>query len=231
MSSVSSHVDEILRKLEKRGSKANRDGMARYGIVADKVFGVSVETIRSMAKEVGKDHDLALALWDTGWYEARMMTPFIDEPSRVTSSQMDAWARDFDNWAICDGLCFHLFDKTGHKWKKIQQWSSRKDEFVKRAAFALLAGVALHDKKETDAPFMKSLSLIERAADDERNFVKKGVSWALRSVAHRNKSLHAASLDLATRLAESDDKTQRWIGKDVIKDITRPSILQKVAKK
>ena len=231
MSSVSSQVDEILRKLEKRGSKANRDGMARYGIVADKVFGVSVETIRSMAKEVGKDHDLALALWDTGWYEARMMTPFIDEPSRVTSSQMDAWARDFDNWAICDGLCFHLFDKTGHKWKKIQQWSSRKDEFVKRAAFALLAGVALHDKKETDAPFMKSLSLIERAADDERNFVKKGVSWALRSVAHRNKSLHAASLDLATRLAESDDKTQRWIGKDVIKDITRPSILQKVAKK
>jgi 3-methyladenine DNA glycosylase AlkD len=231
MSSVSSQVDEILRKLEKRGSKANRDGMARYGIVADKVFGVSVETIRSMAKEVGKDHDLALALWDTGWYEARMMTPFIDEPSRVTSSQMDAWARDFDNWAICDGLCFHLFDKTGHKWKKIQQWSSRKDEFVKRAAFALLAGVALHDKKETDAPFMKSLSLIERAADDERNFVKKGVSWALRSVAHRNKSLHAASLDLATRLAESDDKTERWIGKDVIKDITRPSILQKVAKK
>ena len=231
MSSVSSQVDEILRKLEKRGSKANRDGMARYGIVADKVFGVSVETIRSMAKEVGKDHDLALALWDTGWYEARMMTPFIDEPSRVTSSQMDAWARDFDNWAICDGLCFHLFDKTGHKWKKIQQWSSRKDEFVKRAAFALLAGVALHDKKETDAPFMKSLSLIERAADDQRNFVKKGVSWALRSVAHRNKSLHAASLDLATRLAESDDKTQRWIGKDVIKDITRPSILQKVAKK
>jgi 3-methyladenine DNA glycosylase AlkD len=231
MSSVSSQVDEILRKLEKRGSKANRDGMARYGIVADKVFGVSVETIRSMAKEVGKDHELALALWDTGWYEARMMTPFIDEPLRVTSSQMDAWARDFDNWAICDGLCFHLFDKTGHKWKKIQQWSSRKDEFVKRAAFALLAGVALHDKKETDAPFMKSLSLIERAADDERNFVKKGVSWALRSVAHRNKSLHAASLDLATRLAESDDKTERWIGKDVIKDITRPIILQKVAKK
>ena len=229
MTAKDTRVGEILRKLEKRGSKANRDGMARYGIVTDKVFGVSVETIRSMAKDVGRDHELALALWDTGWYEARMLTPFVDEPDRVTSSQMDAWARDFDNWAICDGLCFHLFDKTEHKWKKIQQWSNRKGEFVKRAAFALLAGVALHDKKEADAPFMKSLSLIERAADDERNFVKKGVSWALRSVAHRNKTLHAASLDLATKLAESDDKTRRWIGKDVMKDITRPMILQKIA--
>ena len=229
MTAKDPRVDEILRKLEKRGSKANREGMARYGIVADKVFGVSVETIRSMAKDLGRDHSLALALWDTGWYEARMMTPFVDEPSRVTSSQMDAWARDFDNWAICDGLCFHLFDKTEHKWKKIQQWSNRKDEFVKRAAFALLAGVALHDRKEGDPPFMKSLQLIERAADDERNFVKKGVSWALRSIAHRNKTLHAASLDLANRLAASDDRTERWIGKDVLKDITRPTILRKIA--
>jgi len=191
MTSRDPRIDEILRKLEKRGSKANREGMARYGIVADRVFGVSVETIRSMAKDLGRDHSLALALWDTGWYEARMMTAFVDEPNRVTSSQMDAWARDFGNWAICDGLCFHLFDKTEHKWKKIQQWSNRKDEFVKRAAFALLAGVALHDKKEGDPPFMKSLQLIERAADDERNFVKKGVSWALRSIAHRNKTLHS----------------------------------------
>jgi 3-methyladenine DNA glycosylase AlkD len=229
MTSRDPRIDEILRKLEKRGSKANREGMARYGIVADRVFGVSVETIRSMAKDLGRDHSLALALWDTGWYEARMMTAFVDEPNRVTSSQMDAWARDFGNWAICDGLCFHLFDKTEHKWKKIQQWSNRKDEFVKRAAFALLAGVALHDKKEGDPPFMKSLQLIERAADDERNFVKKGVSWALRSIAHRNKTLHAASLDLANNLAASDDRTERWIGKDVLKDITRPAIVRKIA--
>jgi 3-methyladenine DNA glycosylase AlkD len=142
---------------------------------------------------------------------------------------MDAWARDFDNWAICDALCFHLFDRTPHNWRKIEQWSKRKEEFVKRAGFALLAGVALHDRKAPDAPFLKSLKLIENAANDERNFVKKGVSWALRSVAHRNKALHAVSVDLATRLAASDDKTDRWVGKDVLRDIMRPVILKKVA--
>jgi 3-methyladenine DNA glycosylase AlkD len=229
MSPSDPRVDDTLRLLEKRGTKANREGMARYGIVADKVFGVSVAHIRTIAKGLGKDHNLALALWNTEWYEARMLIPFIDEPEKVTASQMDAWARDFDNWAICDALCFHLFDRTPHNWRKIEQWSKRKEEFVKRAGFALLAGVALHDRKAPDAPFLKSLKLIENAANDERNFVKKGVSWALRSVAHRNKELHAASVDLATRLAASDDKTERWVGKDVLRDIMRPVILKKVA--
>jgi 3-methyladenine DNA glycosylase AlkD len=229
MSPSDPRVNDTLRLLEKRGTKANREGMARYGIVADKVFGVSVTNIRTIAKGLGKDHNLALALWNTEWYEARMLTPFIDEPEKVTASQMDAWARDFDNWAICDALCFHLFDRTPHNWRKIEQWSKRKEEFVKRAGFALLAGVALHDRKAPDAPFLKSLKLIENAANDERNFVKKGVSWALRSVAHRNNALHAASVDLATRLAASDDKTERWVGKDVLRDIMRPVILKKVA--
>ena len=224
-----SRVDETLRWLEKRGSKAGRDGMARYGIVAPKAYGVSMATMKSLAGKLGKDHDLALALWDTEWFEARILTSFVDEPARVTASQMDKWARDFDNWAICDSICFHLFDKTPHAWRKIDQWSKRKDEFVKRAAFALLASIALHDKKAPDAPFMKSLKLIENAADDERNFVKKGVSWALRGVGHRSKALHSASLDLANKLAASDDKTKRWIGKDTIRDITRPAILKRVA--
>lgn len=231
MSSIESRVDETLRWLEKRGTKANRDGMARYGILADKVYGVSMATMKSQARKLGNDHDLALALWDTGWYEARILTSFVDEPQRVTLSQMDRWARDFDNWAICDSICFHLFDKTPYAWSKIEQWSRRNDEFVKRGAFALLAAVALHDKKATDAPFMKSLKLIAKAADDDRNFVKKGVSWALRSVAHRNKALHSASLDLAKKLSASDDRTERWIGKDVLKDITRPMILKKVSTK
>src|SRR4029078_1790147 len=231
MTPVASRVDETLRWLEKRGTKANRDGMARYGIVADKVFGVSMATMKAQAKLLGKDNDLALALWDSGWYEARILTSFVDDPLRVTPSPMDRWARDLYNWAICDSICFHLFDKTPHAWAKIDQWSTRKDEFIKRGAFALLAAVALHDKKAPDAPFMKSLKVIEKAADDDRNFVKKGVSWALRSVAHRNKNLHSASLALAEKLAASDDKTKRWIGKDVVKDITRPLILKKISKK
>ena len=168
---------------------------------------------------------------DTGWYEARILTSFVDEPAKVTPSQMDKWMRDFDTWGICDSICFHLFDKTPHAWKKIEQWSTRKKEFEKRAAFALLAAIALHDRKAADAPFAKSLKLIEAASSDERNFVKKGVSWALRSIGHRNKSLHSASLTLAEKLAASSDRIQRWIGSDVLRDITRPMILKRVARK
>ena len=214
-------VGDALAWLERRGTKRNRDGMARYGIVAPKSFGVSVATIRDLGKRLGRDHELALALWDTGWYEARMLTPFVDEPARVTPAQMDRWARDFDNWAICDGVCFHLFDRTPHAWSKIEQWSTRREEFIKRAAFALLASVALHDKKAPDAPFVKSLPLIEGAADDERNFVKKGVSWALRSIGRRNATLEAASVEVAQRLSESSDPAARWVGKDALRDFAK----------
>ena len=226
--SQAADVAEILRWLERRGTKRNRDGMARYAIVAEKVFGVSMSTMQPYAKKIGKDHDLALALWDTGWFEARMLAAFIDEPERVTPSQVDRWARDFDNWAVCDTLCFKLFDRTPHAWKKVDQWSRRREEFVKRAAFALLASVALHDKKAPDDPFMRSFRIIERESTDSRNFVKKGVSWALRSIGHRNAALNAEATRVAKRLAESKDTTERWIGKDVLKDITRPAILKRV---
>jgi 3-methyladenine DNA glycosylase AlkD len=223
-------VAEILAWLERKGTKKNRDGMARYAIVAPKAFGVSMTTMQQLAKRVGRDHELAAALWATGWYEARMLTAFIDEPERVTAAQMDRWARDFDNWAVCDTLCFKLFDRTPHAWKKIEQWSARREEFVKRAAFALLASVALHDKKAADAPFIRSLGLIERASSDERNFVKKGVSWALRSIGARNPTLHKKSIELAQRLAASSDPTARWVGKDTLRDLTRPIVQKKIAR-
>lgn len=201
--------------------------MARYAIVAPKVFGVSVGTLRDIGKRTGRDHALAIALWKSGWYEARMLTAFVDDPARVTVAQMDRWAKDFDNWAICDALCFHLFDKTPHAWGRISAWSRRREEFVKRAAFALLAGVALHDKKAPDGPFLRSLAFIERASEDERNFVKKGVSWALRSIGHRNATLHAAAVKTAERLAASRDGTARWIGKDSLRDLERPQVLKR----
>jgi 3-methyladenine DNA glycosylase AlkD len=216
-----SSVADALRWLERRGSKRDREGMARYGIVAEKVFGVSVASIRQLGNRRGRDHTLALVLWKTGWYEARMLAAFVDEPDRVTPAQMDAWAKDFDNWAICDTLCFHLFDKTPHAWSRISKWSKSKDEFVRRAAFALLASVALHDKKAPDAPFEKSLKLVERYAIDDRNFVKKGVSWALRGIGKRNRRLKAAALRTARKLAASGDKAARWVGKDALRDLTR----------
>ena len=210
-----------LAYLERKGSKRNRDGMARFAIVADKAFGVGMGDIRAYAKQVGKNHALALALWKTGWYEARMLAPFVDEPACVTRTQMDRWARDFDNWAVCDHACFHLFDKTPHAYAMVPKWAARKEEFVKRAAFALIASLALHDKKGPDKPFLRFLPLIERAATDDRNFVKKGVSWALRGIGHRNPAMHAEALRSAERLAASGDRTARWIGKDALRDLSR----------
>lgn len=219
--STATRVREILATLKRRGTRKNVEGMARYGIIARNVMGVSVGDLRDMAKKIGKDHALALALWKTDVYEARMLAAFVEEPAQVTAAQMDRWAKDFDNWAICDHNCFHLFDKTPFAWTKIAAWSRRREEFVKRAAFALLASVAIHDKKSPDAPFVKSFRLIERAATDERNFVKKGVSWALRGIGHRNLRMKKAALGLAKRLAASTDATARWIGKDAIRDLSR----------
>ena len=222
-------VREALAWLERRGTKRNRDGMARYGIVATKVYGVSVATIQQLAKQLGRDHELAAALWETGWYEARMLTAFVDEPERVTTAQMDRWARDFDNWAICDTLCFHLFDRTPHAWRKVEQWSRRRDEFVKRAAFALLASMALHHKGAPDAPFVRSLRLIEREATDERNFVKKAVSWALRTVGRRSRSLNTGAVETARRLAESSEPAARWVGKDALRELSSPAVRRRLA--
>ena len=222
---------EVLAWLERRATKKNRDGMARYAIVAPKVFGVSVGDLRKKGKELGRSHELAMALWASGWYEARMLVPFVGEPERVTSAQMDRWARDFDNWAVCDALCFHLFDRTPHAYDKVAQWATRREEFVKRAAFALAASLAGHDKTAPDVNFEKLLPLIEKAADDDRNFVKKGVSWALRGIGMRSPNLHAESTALARRLAESSTPSARWIGKDTLRDLTRPLVLKRVARR
>jgi 3-methyladenine DNA glycosylase AlkD len=189
-----------------------------------------MKNMQALAKILGRSHELATALWATEWYEARMLTAFVDEPARVTAAQMDRWAKDFDNWAVCDHLCFKLFDSTPHAWTKIEQWSTRREEFVKRAAFALLASVALHDKTAPDAPFVRSLRLIERASTDERNFVKKGVNWALRSIGGRNQVLHAKVMTLSRQLADSSNPSARWIGKDALRDLSRAIVQKKLAR-
>ncbi len=213
--------DDVLAWLERRGTRRNVEGMARYGIRAARAFGVSVGTLQGLAKRLGKDHALAAALWQSGWYEARMLATLVDDPERVTRRQMNAWAADFDNWAICDTACFHLFDRTPFAWDKARQWATSGREFVKRAAFALMASLALHDKTAPDARFRVMLPLIERAAHDERNFVKKGVSWALRSIGRRNPSLNAAALAAATRLAASADAACRWVGNDAQRELAK----------
>jgi 3-methyladenine DNA glycosylase AlkD len=227
------NVKAILAELKRRASQRNVDGMARYGITVPngKIFGVSVGTLRDMGKRIGRDHELALGLWDTEWYEARMLAAFVDEPARVTPAQMDAWCRDFDNWAICDHCCFHLFDKTAHACKRVPVWAKRKPEFERRAAFALIASLGVHDKKADAPAFAKFLPLIERAATDDRNFVMKGVSWALRVVGRRTPELHAKSVALATKLAASKESSARWIGKDALRDLNKPAVLKRLKSK
>lgn len=221
----------LIKKLKSLGSQAGLDSMARFAIVTDKAFGISVEQIRKVAKEVGRDHQLAEDLWDTGWYEARMLAAFVADPQQVTPQQMDAWVADFDNWAICDTVCFHLFDKTPHAWKKVAPWSKLKGEFAKRSAFALVWGLSVHDKQSPDARFLKALAVIEKSATDERNFVKKAVNMALRAIGKRNVALHGAALAVAERLAGSDNSAARWNGKDALRELKSASVARRLAKK
>jgi 3-methyladenine DNA glycosylase AlkD len=216
-------VHAVLASLKQRSKKQIREEMGpRYGVHTDKAFGVSMADMKQVAKRLGRSHALAAALWDTGWYEARMVASLIDEPARVTPAQMDRWCRDFDNWGICDTACFFLFDRTPHAFAKVAQWSGRRDEFVRRAAFALLACLALHDKAAGSESFMRCLPLIEEAASDDRNFVKKSVNWALRAIGRRNAGLNAAAVAVARRLSSSPDAAARWVGRDALRELTRP---------
>lgn len=224
-------VEEALAWLHDQSSTKVRDGLARFGIPTDKAVGVPVGPIRTFAKIIGRDQRLAEALWDTDVYEARLLAAFVGDPELISPAGMDRWCEDFDNWAVCDTACFHLFDKTPHAFKKVTSWAKKKGEFQKRAAFALLASIALHDKKAPNEPFLNSLPFIEAASTDDRNFVKKAVSWALRGIGNRNQTLHAASLALAEKLAESSDRTARWIGKDALRELNGAVTKKRLARR
>src|SRR5262245_52517857 len=225
---VREQVEAALAALKRKSTKRDHDNLARFGITASRAYGVSMANVQLIAKSLGRNHALAMALWETGWYEARLLTSFVDEPQRVTSAQMDRWCRDFDNWGICDTVCFHLFDRTPFAWKKVAQWHDKRDEFVKRGAFALLASLALHDKRAADELFIKGLTFVERAADDDRNFVKKGVSWALRLIGRRNPVLNAEAMTVATRLSSAADPAARWIGKGAVRELSSPVVMRKL---
>jgi 3-methyladenine DNA glycosylase AlkD len=212
-------LNAVLARLKRAGSSGYKTDMAkRYGIVTKaEVHGVTVVTLRAMAKEIGYNHDLAEHLWASGIHDARMLATMVDDPAAVTPAQMERWVKDMDNWGIVDTACFHYWDRTPHAFAKIEKWSKAKDEFVKRAAFALLASCALH-RQGADDQFRRGLALIEREASDPRNFVKKAANWALRAIgAKASPKLRAAARALAKRLADSDDPTARWNGKDALR--------------
>ena len=224
-------VTDALQQLQALATPRDLANLQRFGIAATNPLGVSMANIQKVAKKIGRDHALAAALWDTGVYEARLMTAYVDDPTQVAIQQMDRWCRDFDNWGVCDTLCFALFDRTPHAWRCIDTWESARQEFVRRAAFALMASVAVHDKKAADDLFLQRLPRIEDAAADARDLVRKGVSWALRTTGRRNAALHAAALDVARRLAASDDAGARWVGKDAVRELTGPIVARQLQRR
>jgi len=215
-------VQDVLHMLQSHAHPDNVEGMARFGMTPDARMGVSVPDMRRIAKTVGRDHALALALWETGIPEARILASMVDDPAQLTDSQMEAWVADFNSWDVCDQVCMNLFDKSPLAWQKVGQWARRDEEFVRRAAFALIACLAWHDKAAPDEAFIRLFPVVKASATDGRNFVKKAVSWALRQVGKRNANLRRAALDTAREIGQMDAKPARWIAADVIRELEKP---------
>jgi 3-methyladenine DNA glycosylase AlkD len=212
----------VIAELRALGSEANRAGMARFGINTERAFGISMKGLEPLARKHRRNHRLAGDLWASGYHEARLLAALIDDPREVTPQQMDSWAADLDSWDLCDQACLKLFEKTPFVAEKIVGWAADEREFVRRAGFALMAAYAVHGKAASDATFIRLLGLVEEHASDGRNYVRKAVNWALRQIGKRSVALHEPALSLAKRLAASDDKTARWIGKDAVKELTDP---------
>ncbi|UCH62956.1 MAG: DNA alkylation repair protein [Fidelibacterota bacterium] len=219
---------EILEKLKAQAKPDRVAGMARYGMTAERRLGVSVPDMRKIAKESGKDHQLALELWKSGIPEARILAAMIGEPNKLTEDQMEDWVKDFNSWDVCDQVCMNLFDKTPLAWKKISDWSEREEEFIKRAAFALIACLAWHDKEAKDEEFIELFSVIIQGTTDERNYVKKAVSWALRHIGKRNPKLNRAALKTAREIQRIDSKSARWIASDAIRELESEAVQRRL---
>jgi len=224
-------VDEVLNMLRTKARPDQLEGMARYGIVGEKRLGVSMPGLRQIAKQVGKDHQLALQLWQTGIPEAMILASMVDVPGEATEQQMDQWVRDLNSWDVCDQACMNLFEKTPLAWKKIRDWSTREEEFVRRAAFALAACLAWHDKEAPDDRFLALLPVIKEGATDERRMVKKAVSWALRNIGKRNRHLHEVILQVVSELQDMDSRSARWIARDAVRDLSSDATRRRLSKR
>ena len=219
---------ELLDQLKSLGSEKDKEGMARFGIKPKKALGISVYVLKKMAKNIKRDHKLAIDLWKSGIHEARMIAAFLDEPEKVTEKQMESWAKDFDSWDICDQTCAYLFDKTPFAYSKAVEWTKRDEEFVKRSGFVLMCALAVHDKRAPDSKFRKFFPIIKKYSTDERNFVKKAVNWALRQIGKRNKSLNKEAIKTAKDIKKIDSKAARWIASDALRELQSEKIQKRL---
>jgi 3-methyladenine DNA glycosylase AlkD len=229
--SKSMKTQQIVRELRSMANPKNVEGMARFGIRSKNTLGISIYVLRPMAKRIGKDHTIAVELWSTEIHEARLLAGFIDDPKKVTEKQMEAWAADFDSWDIVDQVCSSLFDKTPFAYAKAVEWSSRKEEFVKRAGFVLMAALSVHDREAPDRAFTRFFPIIKREATDDRNFVKKAVNWALRQIGKRDIALNKAAVKLAKEIQKIDSKSARWIAADALRELESDKVMKRLTDK
>jgi len=221
-------VDGVLERLRAVARPDQVAGMARYGMAAERRLGVSVPDMRKIARQVGTNHPLALALWETGIAEARIVASMVADPRQLTGEQMEAWVIGLDSWDVCDQLCMNLFEKSPLAWEKIEAWSQREEEYVRRAAYALIACLAWHDKKAADERFIALMPVIRRGATDGRNYVKKAVSWALRNVGKRNRCLHRVAIETAHQIQALDSKAARWVAADALRELESQAVQRRL---
>lgn len=226
--SPSSRTNAILTEFHSHANPKNVEGMARFGIVSSNVLGLSMPFLRARAKAIGKDHALALELWSTTVYEARLLAAFIADPNRMTKRLMSTWAKDFDNWAICDGVCIHLFRKTSFAHEMAVKWSKQERAFLKRAGFVMMATLAVHDKGAPDKTFIPYLRMIARASDDDRNFVKKAVNWTLRQIGKRSAILNKAAIKTAEKIKRMNSTSARWIAADALRELKSDAVQKRL---
>lgn len=216
--------EEVMDELRAAADPSNLPGQARFGIDISNSLGISMTGLRQLARRIGKDHDLALALWGTGVREARILASLVDDPKQVTPEQMDAWAADFASWEVVDACCCNLFDRTEHRYIKAVEWAGAEPEFTKRAGFSLMAGIAVHDRKAADEQLLALLPLIQREACDPRNFVRKAVNWALRQIGKRNSTLNLAAISTAKQIAGMDCSGAGWVASDALRELRSPQV-------
>ena len=221
-------ASQLLAKLRALGDPTAVEGMRRFGISGKQMLGVSAKDLRKVARKIGREHGLAGELWRTGVHEARILAALIDEPEKVTTRQMDTWARQFDSWDICDACCGNLFDKTPFAYRKAVEWSRAKPEFVRRAGYSLMAELVVHDKSAPDSKFLPFLKEIKSGASDERNFVKKSVNWALRQIGKRNRRLNKAAIRVAIEIESMDSRSAKWIAADALRELKSESVARRL---
>jgi 3-methyladenine DNA glycosylase AlkD len=218
----------MLDRVRALANTKNARGMARFGMTSEGRLGISMPQLRLIARKTGTSHPLALALWKTSIPEARILASMIADPEKLTERQMDGWVKDFNSWDVCDQVCLNLYVRSPFAWKKVREWSVRKEEYVRRAAFALLACLAVHDRNTADQVFAGALSLVARASTDDRNFVKKAVNWALRGIGKRSRHLNTVALETARIIRQKPSTSARWIGADAIKELEHPAIRNRI---